>query len=95
MQVSWSGMPASMKTEADSGQVGAYITIDNADILLSWGSALAGYHKVLLRVDTGLALGHHAHVQTGGQLAACVLASCLVTWLPRIAMPGCVTALLY
>ena len=63
-----------METEADCGQVGAYITIDNADILLSWGSALAGYHKVLLRVDTGLALGHHAHVQTGGQLAACVLA---------------------
>lgn len=50
----------------ETGQIGAYITIDNAEIVWKWGSVLAGYHKVLLRIDTGLALGHHAHVQTGG-----------------------------
>ena len=47
---------------------GVTVTLDNLFPLQQWPEVFRG-RKVLLRVDTGVGLGHHAHVRTAGQEA--------------------------
>lgn len=44
---------------------GAYVTVDNLHPLQAWPEVFAG-REILVRVDTGLAKGHHEHVKTAG-----------------------------
>lgn len=45
---------------------GVTVTLDNLFPLQQWPEVFRG-RKVLLRVDTGVGQGHHAHVRTAGQ----------------------------
>ena len=47
---------------------GVTVTIDNLYVLQHWGPVFAG-REVMVRVDTGVARGHHEHVQTAGEQA--------------------------
>ncbi len=44
---------------------GVCVTLDNAYILRAWGALFAG-REILVRLDTGLAHGHHEKVRTAG-----------------------------
>ena len=44
---------------------GVQVTVDNAFVLRSWGAMFAG-RDILVRLDTGLAHGHHEKVRTAG-----------------------------
>jgi bifunctional diaminopimelate decarboxylase / aspartate kinase len=54
--------------------LGVAVTLDNAEIARAWGADFAG-HDIKLRVDTGVGLGHHAHVRTGGEQSKFGIAS--------------------
>lgn len=44
---------------------GVRVTVDNAAVLANWGGMFAG-REILVRLDTGLAHGHHEKVRTAG-----------------------------
>jgi diaminopimelate decarboxylase/aspartate kinase len=44
---------------------GVRVTVDNAWVLRSWGAMFAG-REIFVRLDTGLAHGHHEKVRTAG-----------------------------
>jgi bifunctional diaminopimelate decarboxylase / aspartate kinase len=54
--------------------LGVAVTLDNADMARAWSTDFAG-HDIKLRVDTGVGLGHHAHVRTGGEQSKFGIAS--------------------
>lgn len=47
---------------------GVTVTIDNLYVLRHWAPLFDG-REVMVRVDTGIARGHHEHVQTAGEQA--------------------------